>query len=109
SELPGNLYRTADVRELDRTAIQVHGIPGFELMCRAGRAAFALLRERWPAAQQIAVVCGTGNNGGDGFVVAALARQAGLSARVLLLGEEARIRDDALLARLMAQQQGVPV
>lgn len=109
SELPANLYRAADVRELDRTAIQVHGIPGFELMCRAGRAAFALLRERWPAAQQITVVCGTGNNGGDGFVVAALARQAGLSARVLLVGEEARIRDDALLARLMAQQQGVAV
>lgn len=109
SELPGDLYRAADVRELDRRAIEEQGIPGFELMSRAGRAAFALLRERWPAARQIVVVCGTGNNGGDGFVVAALARQAGLACRILQVGNADNIRDDALLARQMAQQQAVAI
>lgn len=109
SEIPIDLYRAADVRELDRTAIQAQGIPGFDLMSRAGAAAFALLRERWPQARSIAVVCGVGNNGGDGYVVAALARQAGLAPQVLQLGDAGKIRGDALLARQLAEQHGVPV
>jgi NAD(P)H-hydrate epimerase len=52
-------------------------------MERAGKAAFALLRERFPRARRITVVCGPGNNGGDGYVLARLAREAGLAATVL--------------------------
>ena len=47
-ELPVELYRAVQVRELDRIAIEERGIPGYTLMNRAGAAAFTLLRQRWP-------------------------------------------------------------
>lgn len=61
------------------------GTPGLVLMRRAGSVAFAALRQRWPAASQLLVLCGAGNNGGDGYVVATLARQAGMQVTVLAL------------------------
>ncbi len=80
--LPQELYRAEQVRELDRIAIEDRGIDGYELMARAGQAAFRVLLARWPRARRIGIVCGTGNNGGDGYVLAAQARQAGLAERV---------------------------
>lgn len=82
--MPHRLYRTAQVRELDRIAIEEYGIPSDELMRRAGAAAFAELQQRWAGARRLAVFCGRGNNGGDGYVVARLAREAGLDARVFV-------------------------
>ena len=93
-----NLYRAAQVRAMDRYAIEQLGISGTVLMERAGAAAYALLQQRWPQARTIAVICGTGNNGGDGFVVARLAAEAGLDVRVLLLGDSNRLQGDALAA-----------
>lgn len=109
SDLPTHLYRAAEVRELDRIAIQEQGIPGFDLMSRAGLAAFSLLRERWPTAKRIVIVCGVGNNGGDGYVMATLAQQAGLQPVVLQLGAADKISGDALLAREQAQSYGVDI
>lgn len=94
--LPHALYRAEQVRELDRTTIEDHGIPGAELMERAGAGAYRLLRERWPNARDITLLCGAGNNGGDGYVVARLARGDGLTVRVLQLGDPGRLRGDAL-------------
>ena len=108
-ELPTALYRTVQVRELDRIAIQERGIPGYTLMSRAGTAAFAVLQERWPQAQRISVVCGGGNNGGDGYVVARLARQAGLDAQVLALSDPDQLEGDALTACQDARAAGVPI
>jgi len=105
--LPHSLYTAAQVRELDRIAIEEQGIPGIELMERAGRAAFDALRRRWPRLRSIAVLCGTGNNGGDGFVVARLARQAGYELAVYQVGDAGRIRGDALTARRRMQEAGV--
>ena len=81
--LPEALYRAADTRAADRRAASEHGLAGGVLMERAGREAFALLRERFPRARRVAVVCGPGNNGGDGYVLARLAKEAGLAATVL--------------------------
>jgi NAD(P)H-hydrate epimerase len=92
------LYRAAQVRALDRRAIDDHGIPGYTLMQRAGAAAFAELRARWPAARRIAVACGGGNNGGDGYVVARLAREAGLDVTLLQLGDPQRLHGDTATA-----------
>ena len=105
---PAALYTAAQVRELDRRAI-AGGIPGFELMCRAATAAFDLLRQRWPRARQLSVVCGTGNNGGDGFVLAALAHQAGLVVRCWLVGDGTKIVGEAAQALAMAREAGVMV
>lgn len=96
--MPRELWTAAQVRELDRRAIQDHGIAGRELMERAGAAAFDALRRRWPATRSITVACGGGNNGGDGYVVARLARRAGLAARVLSLTDVDGLRGDAALA-----------
>ena len=93
------LYTAEQVRELDRLAIQEAGIPGYTLMTRAGEACWVCLCARWPTARCIVVLCGTGNNGGDGFVVARLALAAGLQVRVLQIGAADRIRGDALTAR----------
>ncbi len=102
-----NLYRAEQVRELDRLAIEQSGISGFELMNRAGYAAFEALRNRWPDARRIAVLCGTGNNGGDGFVVARCAREAGMDVTVYQSGSSDRLSPDALHAKQFAGQLGV--
>lgn len=94
-ELPLPLYTADQVRELDRRVIEGHGVPGWLLMQRAARAAYAALRRRWPDAVAITVLCGPGNNGGDGLLVARLARLDGLEVRVGLLRESERYRGDA--------------
>ena len=83
-------------RALDRYAIEQAGIPGATLMTRAGEAAFALLRQRWPDARRLLICCGGGNNGGDGYVVAALARKAGLSPMLLAMTPRDALKGDAL-------------
>ena len=107
--LPAALYRARDVRELDRLAIEAGGVPGIELMERAGLESFRVLRDRWPAARRVAVVAGPGNNGGDGFVVARLAASEGLSVAVTLVGDAARIAGDARTAyrRMLREAPGL--
>lgn len=96
--LPTAVYRAADVRAMDRHAIEVQGIAGYTLMQRAGEAAFDLLLSAWPAARRLLVACGAGNNGGDGYVVARLAREAGLDVTVAALVDPARLAGDAARA-----------
>ena len=90
------LFSTAQVRALDQAAI-AGGIPGIELMERAARAALGMLERRWPQARGLCVLCGPGNNGGDGFLLATLARAAGLQANVIALPGQPT--GDAALAR----------
>lgn len=98
SELPTALYTPAQVRELDRRAIEDHGTPGEALMEHAGRAAYRLLRRRWPDACRVCVLCGGGNNGGDGYIVARLAARAGLTVRVVALSDPERLAGAAAVA-----------
>lgn len=71
------------MRELERRACESGDLNTYALMERAGAAALNALRAAWPEASRIAVVCGKGNNGGDGYVLARLARLAGLEVTVL--------------------------
>jgi NAD(P)H-hydrate epimerase len=96
--LPERVLRTAQVRELERLAIESGGVTDYDLMCRAGAAALRVLAQRWPAARTLAVVCGAGNNAGDGLVVARLARAAGLTVSVLLLVPAENLGGAAALA-----------
>ncbi|MEQ9004608.1 MAG: NAD(P)H-hydrate dehydratase [Pseudomonadales bacterium] len=101
------LYTAAQCRDLDRRAMAVLGVSGFELMQRAGSAAFETLLQRWPRARRLAVVCGKGNNAGDGYVIAGIARRLGLSVRLLQVGEAAALGGDAARARDWAAECGV--
>ncbi len=93
--LPIKLYRTDQVRELDRLAIQKSGIPGFELMSRAGYEVFQCIRQKWPDTQTMAVFCGAGNNAGDGYIIARLALEAGLEVYVYSVVEPITLKGDA--------------
>ena len=81
-------------RALDGWAIEQRGIPGVQLMERAGRGLFELVQRHLPEGT-IAVVCGKGNNGGDGLVVARLLREAGREVDVHLLCEPSEVQGDA--------------
>ena len=98
-ELPANVYSVASVREMDRAAIEDHGIPGYTLMTRAGAAAVEAGQQRFPEAQRWQIVCGAGNNAGDGYVVARLAVADGIDVSVLSLIDPDRLGSDAAQAR----------
>lgn len=93
--LPDRLYTASQVRELDRIAIEEVGIPGITLMRRAGTAAYEQLISSWPEAQRIAVVCGLGNNAGDGYVLARLAKLEELNVCLVQQGDSTRLTGDA--------------
>nr|VFK23788.1 MAG: NAD(P)H-hydrate epimerase [Candidatus Kentron sp. LFY] len=95
AKLPHALYRAKQVQKLDRIAIQDFGIPGSLLMDRAGFTSFQAMRRQWPNARSIRILCGTGNNGGDGFVIARYAKCAGLDVEVFPMGDTSRLTGDA--------------
>src|SRR5690606_26919612 len=109
ASLPTALYTAAQVRELDRIAIEEFGIAGIVLMKRAGRAAFDYLLQRWPDAAHFHVFCGTGNNGGDGFVIAGLLAARNLPVSVWLVGDPGKVVGAALQARQFAEAAGVAI
>ncbi len=92
--LGDGLYDAAGTRALEHYASASLGIDSYTLMERAGRAVFESLRRHWPQARRLLIVCGAGNNGGDGYVIARLAHQAGLAPRVVMLAAESRLRGD---------------
>jgi NAD(P)H-hydrate epimerase len=96
--LPIEIYSVATVRDIDRTAIEDEGIPGYTLMTRAGAAAVRAARERFPDANRWQVICGAGNNAGDGYVVARLAAQEGLVVSAVALVDPESLTGDAATA-----------
>jgi NAD(P)H-hydrate epimerase len=80
------------MREADRRCIEEIGIPGAVLMDHAGKAVWDVVQ---PMGQRVGIVCGKGNNGGDGFVVARYALLAGRDVHLVLLAPEATITGDA--------------
>lgn len=107
-ELPAYLYSATATRELDARIIAA-GTPGFELMRRAAGALWRELRRRWPDAGRLTVLCGSGNNAGDGYLVATLARRAGWHAQVLTLATVERLQGDAAQAWQQAMEAGVDI
>jgi len=89
------LLRVAQMSAADRAAIAA-GTPGPVLMQNAGNAVVQEITRRWPP-RPVTVLCGPGNNGGDGFVVAIGLAQAGWPVRVALLGSRENLRGDALI------------
>jgi ADP-dependent NAD(P)H-hydrate dehydratase / NAD(P)H-hydrate epimerase len=91
------LLTTSEMAQADRMAI-AGGVPGTELMKRAGGAVAAAVASRHRAGSRVVVIAGPGNNGGDGFVAARLLAQRGFQVRLMLAGEFARLRGDAAIA-----------
>ena len=87
------LLSVADMVRADQGAVSA-GIASLDLMEAAGAAVAMEIQDRWTA-RSVAILCGPGNNGGDGFVVARLLRAAGWQVRLALLGEAASLRGDA--------------
>lgn len=102
------LYTASEVYALDAAAI-ASGIPSIQLMKRAGRAAFDLLLERFPAPELISVYCGAGKNGGDGYVLAALAAQRKLPVQVIQLTAAEKLIGEARQAYDFAVQEGASI
>ena len=105
-ELPQQLYTAAGSRAIDALALADESLPQGMLMERAGASAFAVLRQEFPRARRLLVCCGAGNNGGDGYVVARLAAEAGLSPVLLPLAPETTLNGEAAL--MAAQTERLP-
>ncbi|HEX4308561.1 MAG TPA: NAD(P)H-hydrate dehydratase [Acidobacteriaceae bacterium] len=84
-----------EMRTVDRVTTEQFGVASIDLMHRAGTAVATLVLREFPERRQIAILCGKGNNGGDGFVAARRLAAAGCSTRVLLLGNPADLNGDA--------------
>ena len=93
-----SLYTAEQSRQIDRKALQMYKIPGYELMTRAAQASYSCLLKKWPKAKSLTVVCGVGNNAGDGFVLANLAFQDQKDVQVIFLGQKEQLKGDALQA-----------
>src|SRR5271169_6137563 len=87
---------TAEMREIDRATSERFGVPSLTLMENAGSAIAEFILDEYGEVNRIAVVCGKGNNGGDGFVVARKLHRAGRVVEVLLLASPTDLRGDAL-------------
>jgi hydroxyethylthiazole kinase-like uncharacterized protein yjeF len=90
------ILTTAETAAADRAAIAA-GTAGFTLMQRAGEAVAEAIVARW-SLRAVTVLCGPGNNGGDGFVVARLLQDAGWPIQLVLAGDRGALKDDAALA-----------
>lgn len=102
-----NLYSAEAVRTLDQAAMAQMKGPDILLMKRAGAAALAELMEAFGCPSLITVFCGSGNNAGDGYIVAALAAQKNISVRVVELGTTSNFSPQTQQARQFAQQANV--
>jgi len=98
----------AQVREVDRRAIEEIGIPGIVLMENAGRNAAALIAAWVDASDRVAIVCGPGNNGGDGFVIARHLSNAGIAAELLLACDPSKLTGDALVNHRVVERMQLP-
>src|SRR5215472_13146519 len=88
----------AEMQACDRATTERFGIPSIDLMRNASAAVADVAREQFPEARRVTVLCGRGNNGGDGMMAARLLAEAGLAVTVILLGPPAEIKGDAAIA-----------
>ncbi|MGZ5498948.1 MAG: NAD(P)H-hydrate dehydratase [Candidatus Aminicenantales bacterium] len=105
------ILTSAEMRAIDKTAIEELGIPGIVLMENAGLRIVQVLKSRFPAlaGERIVVAAGKGNNGGDGLVVARHLYNAGARPDVLLFSAQNEVKGDAAVNLAIALKMGIPV
>src|SRR4051794_20090188 len=89
------IVTAAEMREIDRITTERFGVPSLTLMENAGGAVADFAAGRYEAAERIGVICGKGNNGGDGFVAARRLHAEGYEVQVLLLADPRELKGDA--------------
>jgi len=97
--LPTKLYSAQQARDIDCIAQEHPDITGFQLMTKAAEATFIALQDHYPTAKKLAVLCGAGNNAGDGYLIAAIALHAGYSVQLISLVAEEKLQGDAARAK----------
>jgi NAD(P)H-hydrate epimerase len=105
------ILSSVEMGATDRRTAEHFGVPLAELMENAGRAVAEFCLRQLPAAERVVVLCGKGNNGGDGFVAARVLAEAGIDAAVMLLGRENEVKGEATraLARLRSETASVAI
>jgi len=100
-----------EVRAFDSRAINEFGIPGMVLMENAGRSCAELIREKLCGIEgpKVCVFCGTGNNGGDGYVIARHLLNSGIEVAVILCGSVEKVKGDALTNLEILKRQGLAI
>src|SRR5215813_9162908 len=99
------IVSAAEMREIDRVTSERFGVPSHTLMENAGTAVADFVLRQYPSAKKVAVMCGKGNNGGDGFVAARRLREASREVSVIFLANPAELKGDAAL---MFERLGPP-
>lgn len=107
--LTESLFTADGVQALDRFLIEECGVEGYGLMQKAARAAFRQVMRHWPSAGHIVVLCGAGNNGGDGYLVALNALRHGLQVTCVTVANPEKLSGDARKAWRDAGEAGVPM
>jgi NAD(P)H-hydrate epimerase len=92
------ILTAAEMAATDRRTAEEFGVPLADLMERAGRAVAEFCLRQYPEARRATVLCGKGNNGGDGFVVARVLTQSKVTVRVILLGNASEAKGEAAVA-----------
>ena len=93
------VFSRQQIQELESTAIEHHGFKSYDLMQRAGKAAFMFIRQHYPEAKRILVIAGGGNNAGDGYILARLLHNAELECYTMPAVSITQLRGDAMRAQ----------
>src|SRR5439155_636404 len=104
------ILTAAQMQRIDRITTERYGVPSLTLMENAGRGVLEFLAQRFGPLheQRIAILCGRGNNGGDGLVVARLLRGQGINPRVILLADPKKVKGDAAVNLERLTASGAP-
>ncbi len=93
--LPHSLYRAQQIKDFEGLAAEQAGTTLYGLMKRAGQACYQVFKTHFPDAQKVLVLTGNGNNGGDGYVFAAIAKDAGLHVQLCQVGDASELTGEA--------------
>ncbi|WP_415230652.1 NAD(P)H-hydrate dehydratase [Psychromonas sp.] len=97
--LPHSLYRAEQIKEFEGAAAQLAGLTLYDLMKVAGQACYDVFKTHFPNAGKVLVFTGQGNNGGDGYIFAGIAKKAGLEVQLCQMGDPGNVANDARRAK----------
>lgn len=105
--MDNHIYSSEQVRHIEQKVFAKNIVNSMDLMSRAGQASFDVLQQQWPNAKRLVVMCGSGNNGGDGYVIAYLAQQANYQVQVFCSAPPKTV--DAQFMYQQAKSAGVAI